>query len=186
MQGARSVDSEYQLYYKVMKGSEQMLRAAVISASDRSSRGEREDLSGRLLGDLVDRIPASLEGYRVVPDRIRDIRAAIRSLARPGGMDLILTTGGTGVSPRDVTPEATAPLIDRELPALALAIRWASYEKAPASIISRAVAGFRGECLVVNMPGSPKAVRECFEVVLPVLKWLYSRKQRKVIDSGFD
>jgi molybdopterin adenylyltransferase len=169
-----------------MKESEQMPRAAVISASDRSSRGEREDLSGRLLGDLVSRIPADLEGYRVVPDQIRDIRAAIRSLSRPGGMDLILTTGGTGVSSRDVTPEATAPLIDRELPALSLAIRWASYEKAPASIISRAVAGFRGECLVVNMPGSPRAVRECFEVILPVLKWLYSRKQRKVIDSGFD
>jgi molybdopterin adenylyltransferase len=169
-----------------MKNSEQMPRAAVISASDRSSRGEREDLSGRILGDLVGRIPANLEVCRVVPDQVRDIQAAIRSLTRPGGVDLILTTGGTGVSSRDVTPEATAALIDRELPALSLAIRWASYEKAPASIISRAVAGFRGECLVVNMPGSPRAVRECFEVILPTLKWLYSGKQRKVIDSGFD
>jgi molybdenum cofactor synthesis domain-containing protein len=166
-----------------MKECVRVPRAAVISASDRSSRGEREDLSGRLLGDLVRRIPASLEGYRVVPDQVRDIRSAIRSLSRSGGMDLILTTGGTGVSSRDVTPEATEPLIDRELPALSLAIRWASYEKAPASIISRAVAGFRGECLVVNMPGSPRAVRECFEVILPVFRWLFSRK---VIDSDFD
>ena len=156
-----------------------MISAAVISASDRSSRGEREDLSGRILMDLVAGIPAEIDGYRIVPDTIRDIRAAVRSLTRSGTVRLLLTTGGTGVSPRDVTPEATAPLIDRDLPALALAVRWESWSMAPASIISRAVAGFRGDCLVVNMPGSPKAVRECFDVLLPTFRWLFGESGKK-------
>ncbi len=153
-----------------------MISAAVISASDRSSRGEREDLSGRILMDLIAGIPAEIDGYRVVPDEVRDIRAAVRSLTRSGRVRLLLTTGGTGVSPRDVTPEATAPLIDRDLPGLALAVRRESWAKAPASIISRAVAGFRGDCLVVNMPGSPKA---CFDVLLPTFRWLSGESGKK-------
>lgn len=156
-----------------------MISAAVISASDRSSRGEREDLSGRILMDLIAGIPAEIDGYRVVPDRIRDIRAAVRSLTRSGRVRLLLTTGGTGVSPRDVTPEATTPLLDRDLPAMALAVRRKSWDKVPASIISRAVAGFRGDCLVVNMPGSPKAVRECFDVLLPTFRWLFGESSKK-------
>ena len=147
-----------------------MIEAAVITASDRSSRGEREDSSGELLARLLGTVPARVTHRRVVPDSIRDIRAAVRSITRPGRVELLVTTGGTGVSPRDVTPEATLPLIDRELPAISLAVRWASYAVAPASIISRAVAGFREECLIVNMPGSPKAVKECFDLLLPTFR----------------
>jgi len=156
-----------------------MTGTAVLSASDRSSRGEREDLSGHLLCDLLSRVPARLETYRVVPDRVRSIRAAMRSMIRNRAVRLLLTTGGTGVAPRDVTPEATLPLIERDLPAMALAVRWTSYGKAPASIISRALAGFSGDCLIVNMPGSPKAVEECFDVILPTLQWFFSRNNRE-------
>jgi molybdopterin adenylyltransferase len=154
-----------------------MIDGAVISASDRSSRGEREDLSGQLLTQMLGTIPARVADCRVVPDGIREIRAAVRGLTRSGEVKLLLTTGGTGVSPRDVTPEATLPLIERELPAISLALRWASYAAAPASIISRAVAGFRGDCLIVNMPGSPKAVKECFAVLLPTFRWLFAGRE---------
>ena len=156
-----------------------MTGAAVLSMSDRSWRGEREDLSGRLLCDLLPRIPARLETYRVVPDRIRSIRAAMKSVTRMRSVRLLLTTGGTGVAPRDVTPEATRPFIERDLPAMALAMRWASYGKAPASIISRALAGFSGDCLIVNMPGSPRAVGECFDVILPAVQWFFSGNNRE-------
>ena len=156
-----------------------MTGTAVLSASDKSSRGEREDLSGRLLCELLSRVPVRLEAYRVVPDRVRSIRAAMRSMINNRAVRLLLTTGGTGVAPRDVTPEATLPLIERDLPAMALAVRWTSYRKAPASIISRALAGFSGDCLIVNMPGSPKAVEECFDVILPTLQWFYSGNRRE-------
>ena len=156
-----------------------MTGSAVLSASDRSSQGLRSDLSGLLLCELISQIPGRLETYRVVPDRIRNIRAAMRSMVRNRKVGLLLTTGGTGLAPRDVTPEATLPLLERELPAMALAVRWASYEKAPASIISRALAGFSGDCLIVNLPGSPKAVQECFEVVLPALRWFFSRNNKQ-------
>lgn len=156
----------------------------MISASDRSSRGEREDLSGRLLTELIAKVPAGIEGYTVVPDSIRSIRAAIRRFTASGRVRLLLTTGGTGVSPRDVTPEATAALIERDLPALSLAVRWASYSRAPTSIISRAVAGFRGDCLIVNMPGSPKAVRECFDILLPAFRWLFREEKREREGNG--
>jgi molybdenum cofactor synthesis domain-containing protein len=156
-----------------------MTGAAVLSASDRSWRGEREDLSGRLLCQLLARIPAGLEAYRVVPDRIGSIRSAMRGMLGKRAVRLLLTTGGTGVSPRDVTPEATLPLLERELPALSLAIRWASFRKAPASVISRALAGFSGDCLIVNMPGSPGAVAECFEVVEPTLRSFFQDDRRK-------
>ena len=139
-----------------------MIDAAVISASDRSSRGEREDLSGQLLAQMLGTIPARVADCRVVPDGIREIRAALRGLTRSGEVKLLLTTGGTGVSPRDVTPEATLPLIERELPAISLALRWASY---------------RGDCLIVNMPGSPKAVKECFAVLLPTFRWLFAGEE---------
>jgi molybdenum cofactor synthesis domain-containing protein len=150
-----------------------MFGAAVITASDRSSRGERADASGPALAALLERIPMRLVALRVVPDTVRDIRQALRSLVRDPGVRLILTTGGTGVTPRDVTPEATAPLIERDLPGLALAMRWGSYRSTPFAMISRAVAGFHGDCLIVNMPGSPRAVAECFGIVLPTLRQLF-------------
>jgi molybdenum cofactor synthesis domain-containing protein len=150
-----------------------MVRAGVITASDRSSRGERPDGSGPALAALLGRIPAQLEALRVVPDTVRDIRAALRAFLRNPQVRLIVTTGGTGVTPRDVTPEATAPLIERELPGVALAMRWGSYRSTPFALVSRALAGFHGDCLIVNMPGSPRAVGECFEILLPTLRQLF-------------
>lgn len=150
-----------------------MVGAGVITASDRSSRGERADGSGPALAGLLERIPARLVGLRVVPDTVRDIRAALRSFLRTPEVKLVITTGGTGVTPRDVTPEATAPLIERELPGLALAMRWGSYRSTPFAVVSRAVAGFHGDCLILNMPGSPRAVAECFGILLPTLRWLF-------------
>ncbi|HWR97325.1 MAG TPA: MogA/MoaB family molybdenum cofactor biosynthesis protein [Candidatus Methanoperedens sp.] len=150
-----------------------VIDAAVITASDRSARGERADASGPALAALLARIPARLAGLRVVPDTVRDIRGALRSFLRDPALRLILTTGGTGVTPRDVTPEATAPLIERALPGLALALRWESYGKTPFALVSRALAGFHGDCLIVNLPGSPRAVDECFAILLPTLRQLF-------------
>jgi len=150
-----------------------MAGAAVITASDRSARGERADASGPALAALLEGIPARLETLLVVPDTVRAIRGALRSLLRNPAVRLILTTGGTGVTPRDVTPEATAPLIDRALPGMTLAMRWGSYRTTPFAMISRALAGFHGDCLIVNMPGSPRAVTECFGILLPTLRQLF-------------
>jgi molybdopterin adenylyltransferase len=150
-----------------------MVGAAVITASDRSSRGERADASGPALAALLGHIPARLEDLLVVPDTVRDIRRALRLLLKNPEVKLILTTGGTGVTPRDVTPEATAPLIERALPGMALAMRWGSYRTTPFAMISRAIAGFHGDCLIVNMPGSPRAVTECFGILLPTFRQLF-------------
>lgn len=150
-----------------------MVGAAVLTASDRCSRGERPDASGPALAGLLAQVPARIAAVRVVPDTVRAIRGALRALLADRAVRLILTTGGTGVTPRDVTPEATDPLIERALPALALAMRWRSYRATPFALVSRAVAGFHGECLIVNLPGSPRAVAECFEVLLPTLRRLF-------------
>lgn len=150
-----------------------MFGAAVITASDRSSRGERADASGPALAAQLARIPMRLVVLRVVPDTVRAIRGTLRSLAKDPAVRLILTTGGTGVTPRDVTPEATAPFIERALPGLALAMRWGSYRTTPFAMISRAIAGFHGDCLIVNMPGSPRAVAECFGILLPTFRQLF-------------
>jgi len=150
-----------------------MFGAAVITASDRSSRGERADASGPALAAQLERIPMRLVVLRLVPDTVREIRGALRSLVKDPEVKLILTTGGTGVTPRDVTPEATAPFIERALPGLALALRWGSYRTTPFAMISRALAGFHGDCLIVNMPGSPRAVAECFGILLPTFRQLF-------------
>ena len=150
-----------------------MVGAAVITASDRSARGARPDASGPALAALLERIPARLEALRVVPDTVREIRRALAALVGNPAVRLILTTGGTGVTPRDVTPEATAPFIERTLPGVALAMRWGSYRTTPLALVSRAVAGFHGDCLIVNMPGSPRAVTECFGILLPTFRQLF-------------
>ena len=150
-----------------------MFGAAVITASDRSSRGERVDASGPVLAAQLERIPMKLLALRLVPDSVREIGRALRSLVKDPEVKLILTTGGTGVTPRDVTPEATAPFIERALPGMALALRWESYRTTPFAMISRALAGFCGDCLIVNLPGSPRAVEECFGILLPTFRQLF-------------
>ena len=142
-------------------------RAAVLTVSDRSWRGERPDTGGpRVARDLV-RAGFRVSAPQVVPDERRRIAAAIRRLAR--GASLVVTTGGTGLSPRDVTPEATRSVLDREVPGLAEAMRASGVRRTPHAALSRATAGTLGCCLVLNLPGSPKAASESLAAVLPVL-----------------
>lgn len=147
-----------------------MIRVGILTVSDRGSRGEYRDLSGPAIAELVtDRLGADVELAAVVPDERPQIAANLRAWADEVGLDLVLTTGGTGFAPRDVTPEATRDVIEREAPGLAEAMRAASLRVTPHAMLSRAVAGIRGRTLIVNLPGSPKAVRENLETILPAL-----------------
>ncbi len=146
------------------------VRVGILTVSDRAHRGEYEDRSGPLLRRLIaDRLgwPVAEEG--VVPDEQAQIERELIRWADEAGLDLILTTGGTGFAPRDVTPEATRAVIEREAPGLAEAMRAASLRVTPHAMLSRAVCGIRGRTLIVNLPGSPKAARENLEVLIPVL-----------------
>jgi molybdopterin adenylyltransferase len=140
---------------------------AVITISDACSRGLREDTSGLALRELLSTL-AEVKAHRVIPDERPIIEATLRDLADQE-LDLLLTTGGTGLGPRDVTPEATLSVVERLVPGLAEAMRQESLKATPHAMLSRGVAGIRGRTLIVNMPGSPRAVRECFAVIAPVL-----------------
>lgn len=146
-----------------------MIRAAVVTVSDRSFRKERADASGPAVAELLARLPASLEQQLVVPDEKPFISRALRHLSDVIGVDLVVTTGGTGVDPRDVTPEATREVIDREIPGMAEVMRAESQKKVQTAMLSRAVVGVRGKTLIVNLPGSPGGARENLEAILTVL-----------------
>jgi molybdenum cofactor synthesis domain-containing protein len=148
-----------------------MIRIGILTVSDRSARGQREDLSGpAVAGALTDALPeAKIVARATVPDERREIASVLRRWADEERLDLILTTGGTGLSPRDVTPEATRAVIERETPGIAEAMRAASLDLTPHAMLSRAVAGTRGRALIVNLPGSPKGAVENLRTVLPVL-----------------
>ena len=146
------------------------IRAGIITVSDKGSRGEREDLSGVEIRKLLESISIRVSRYVVIPDEEKDIRDQLVDFSDNARLDLIITTGGTGVSPRDVTPDATLEVIDKEVPGMAEAMRAKSLEITPHAMISRAVAGIRGTSLIINLPGSPKAVREALQVVLPALR----------------
>ncbi len=145
------------------------IRTAIITLSDKGSAGEREDESGKAIREMIADIGASTVHYEILPDEKSGIIEKLTRLSDSGNIDLILTTGGTGVAPRDVTPEATLKVIDRELPGMAEAMRAESLKKTPRAMISRAVAGIRKQTLIVNLPGSPRAVRENLAVILPAL-----------------
>lgn len=145
------------------------LRFGILTLSDRSAKGERADLSGPALADLVRASGWSVAKQAILPDDESAIRAALIEWADGGEVDIILTTGGTGFAPRDVTPEATRKVIDREAPGLAEAMRTDSLKKTPHAMLSRAVAGIRGRTLIINLPGSPKGAVENLQTVQPVL-----------------
>ena len=145
------------------------MRAAVVTVSDRSFRGDRPDLSGPVLQQLLERAGADVVELAVVPDEPDMIAQTLMRLADDVRCSLILTTGGTGLSPRDTTPEATKQVIEKQLPGMEEAIRYESLKATPFAMLSRGVVGVRGQTLIINFPGSPKAVKECFAVVEPVL-----------------
>ncbi|MBI2884718.1 MAG: MogA/MoaB family molybdenum cofactor biosynthesis protein [Candidatus Omnitrophica bacterium] len=145
------------------------MRAAILTVSDRSFRGERPDGSGPVLQQLLRAFGAEVIELTVVPDEASVIAQTLIRMADETRCEMILTTGGTGLSPRDVTPDATAQVIEKRLPGMEEAIRQESLKQTPFAMLSRAIVGARGQTLIINMPGSPKAVRECFAVVEPVL-----------------
>lgn len=146
-----------------------MYYAAVLTVSDRSARGERPDTAGPLAAELLEAAGYCVVKTAVVPDDQPQIEAALREMADAGDVQLLVTTGGTGFSPRDVTPEATVAVCQRMVPGIPEAMRYASLKITPRAMLSRAQAGIRGGTLIVNLPGSPKAVRENLETVLPAL-----------------
>ena len=145
------------------------IRAAVITASDACARGEREDASGAALVELLEASGAVVVEKAIFSDELEPLVQALRDLAANADINLILTTGGTGLGPRDNTPEATLRVIEREVPGIAEAIRAESLKVTPMAMISRGVAGVASGTLIINFPGSPKAVRESFAVIKPVL-----------------
>ncbi len=160
------------------------IRTAIIILSDKGAKGEREDASGKIIREMIADIGASDVHYEILPDDKSRIMETLAGLADAGNVDLILTTGGTGVAPRDVTPEATSAVIDRELPGMAEAMRAESLKKTPHAMISRAVAGIRKQTLIVNLPGSPKAVRENLAVILPALPHAIEKIKGDLRDCG--
>ena len=143
-----------------------MITIAVLTLSDKGSGGERADQSGPLIADLIKDI-GRVDYYDTLPDERELIKK--RLLEYAGKVDVVLTTGGTGLSPRDVTPEATLDVIERQVPGIAEAIRMEGMKKTSRSMLSRAVAGVKGQTLIINLPGSPKAVKENLETILDVL-----------------
>ncbi len=146
-----------------------MFSIGIITASDKGSRGEREDLSGKAIAEMLTGL-GTVDHYVIVPDERAALSQAMIHMADTLGVDLILTTGGTGFGPRDVTPEATLEVIDRLAPGIPEAMRARSMAITSRAMLSRAVAGLRSRTLIINLPGSPKGVRECLEVVLPALE----------------
>ena len=146
------------------------LRFAVLTVSDRSSRVEREDKSGPALVALIQQQGWNVLHHSILPDDLSALREMLADWADRDDVDVIVTTGGTGFAPRDVTPEATRSVIEREAPGLAEAMRIASATKSPHAMLSRAVAGIRGKVLIINLPGSPKAAVENLQTILPALE----------------
>lgn len=148
-----------------------MFTVGVLTISDSGARGAREDTSGENIRALVtEKLPdAVLEAGAIIPDEGNLIEATLREWCDQKKLNLILTTGGTGLAPRDVTPEATRSILDREAPGIAEAMRLESLKHTPFGMLSRGIAGTRGHTLIINLPGSPKAVRECLEAVIGVL-----------------
>lgn len=147
-----------------------MINCGIITISDKGSQGKRKDLSGKEIIRILEECDFSIEGYCIIPDEKDIIRNTLIEYTDKRKIDIVITTGGTGVSPRDVTPDATLEVIDRNIPGIAEAMRMESMKKTPHAMISRAIAGIRGESLIINLPGSPGGARENLAVILPTLK----------------
>ena len=161
-----------------------MIKTAILTISDRGARGEREDKSGEAIKSGLKDIDAIVTMYNVIPDERELIVEKLRLLSKD--CDLILTTGGTGVSPRDVTPEATKDVIEKELPGFAEVMRMESYKVTPYAIGSRAIAGIKDKTLIINLPGSPKAVSECLGFIIQVIPHTIKLIKGRVSDCADD
>ncbi len=145
------------------------ISVGILTISDKGSKGERIDRSGEVIREMVEeKLEGRVKKYEVVPDEKRTVIEKLKEMV-DAGINLILTTGGTGLSPRDVTPEATMEVIEKEVPGIEEAMRMKGLEKTPHSMLSRGVAGVRKGSLIINLPGSPKAVSESLEVILPAI-----------------
>jgi molybdenum cofactor synthesis domain-containing protein len=158
------------------------IRAGVVTVSDRGHAGEREDVSGPLLANLLRNMGAEVVRQTIVPDEQAEIERVLTDLADEAHVDLVVTTGGTGPAPRDGTPEATRAVVERDMPGLAEVLRFQGYRKTPLAVISRGVAGIRGRTLIVNLPGSPRAVREGMETLAPILP--HAIRMVRGVDTG--
>mgnify|MGYP001063867174 CR=1 FL=1 len=161
-----------------------MLTVGILTISDKGWRGERQDRSGDVVREILSGIDAQIANYDIIPDEKELIAEKLIKWTDKDRVDIIITTGGTGLSPRDVTPEATLSVVDRVVPGFAEAMRLASLKKTPHAMLSRAVVGTRGQCLIINLPGSPKAVRECLEVVLPALPHAMETLKEQASECG--
>jgi len=146
-----------------------MFAVGILTISDKGAGGERQDRSGETIREILSRTGVRIVSYDIIPDEKELIIEKLVKWTDDGELDVVMTTGGTGLTPRDVTPEATLAVVDKIVPGFAEAMRAESLKKTPHAMLSRAVVGTRGKCLIINLPGSPKAVRECLEVILPAL-----------------
>ena len=161
-----------------------MFNVVILTISDKGSKGERDDSSGPLIKEMIKGLPAGVIHYEIIPDEKEKIIEALKKSSDRLKADLILTTGGTGLSPRDVTPDATLKVIQKEVPGFAEAMRAESLKKTPHAMISRATVGIRGSSLIVNLPGSPKSVRENLAVILPALPHALSKLKGDPSECG--
>jgi molybdopterin adenylyltransferase len=146
-----------------------MFTAGIITVSDKGSKGERQDVSGPVIRKILTRAGNSIARYEIIPDEKETIAETLADWADGGEVDVILTTGGTGLAERDMTPEATQSVIEKSVPGFGEAMRMRSLEKTPMAMLSRATAGIRKKCLIINLPGSPGAVDECLDVIMPAI-----------------
>ena len=146
-----------------------MIKVGILTISDKGSRGEREDLSGKVIEEIIRKINGEVKYYQIIPDEKDIIQEELIKAVDKLYLDLILTTGGTGLGKRDVTPEATLAIIEKEVPGISEIIRNESFKKINRAILSRGVAGIRKESLIINLPGSPKGARESLEIILDAL-----------------
>lgn len=161
-----------------------MIRAVVITVSDGCARGLREDLSGAALVELLEELGAEVTAKEILPDDLEPLAEKLRAYAERADVNLIITTGGTGFGPRDNTPEATRAILEREAPGLSEAMRVETRKATPMAMISRGVCGTRNSTLIINLPGSPKAVRESFSVIKPVLNHVIALLEGKTEHDG--